>query len=236
MDGNRRWSRQEKSQNVHEGHKRGAGIARAVLTWWIGVALSCEANGSKTVPRTLTLWSLSADNIKRKQEEVEGLYRLHTMSMLGLRHAPFLHLFRIRIRVIGSRSAMATFPPELTEAIEKLERATSAYGIDGGGLDLQLAVGYGGQDETVDAVNALQARNAAISVDSISRETYTARNRLAPVDLVLRTSEHRTSGFLLWEAQGAELFFIDKLWPEFNEVDWLSAVRAFGMTEQRRGL
>jgi undecaprenyl diphosphate synthase len=102
-------------------------------------------------------------------------------------------------------------------------------------MELQLAIGYGGQDEVVEAVQRLTEKGEPVSAAALTRETDTARNGLPPVNLILRTSERRTSGFMLWETQSAELYFVDKLWPDLTEIDWLNSIHAFGRTEQRFG-
>jgi len=234
MDGNRRYARGNGFKSVLVGHARGAAIAASVLTWWANLAAFCDSQNSTPGPRVLTLWALSSDNLKRPKDELDGLLLLLARELRMLALSALVHQLKIRVCVIGSASATRQFPEALQDAIAMVEHETARYSSVNG-LILQIAVGYGGQEEIVDGVRRLAARGEEVTVASLSRQTYSALNGVAPVNLIVRTSERRTSGFLLWETQGAEICFIDKLWPELTEMDWLSAVRMYGRTEQRFG-
>jgi tritrans,polycis-undecaprenyl-diphosphate synthase [geranylgeranyl-diphosphate specific] len=235
MDGNRRFARWHKFSSVLVGHARGAATAAFLLVWWVDSVALCQAKELQQAPRVLTLWALSSDNLKRPKDELDGLLTLLTQELTALAYSPLIHHLRIRVRVIGSSAALTRFPESPRRAITELEHATATYNLDGSGLMLQLAIAYGGQDEVVEAVHRLSAQGEQVTAQALSRETYSARNGVPPISLILRTSERRTSGFMLWETQGAELYFADKLWPELNELDWLDAIRSFGKTEQRFG-
>ncbi|KAH7102081.1 putative undecaprenyl diphosphate synthase-domain-containing protein [Auriculariales sp. MPI-PUGE-AT-0066] len=197
MDGNRRFARSHKYPSVILGHQRGAATAADLLVWWADLVSFCHSNGSQQSPRVLTLWALSSDNLKRPQDELEGLLDLLTQEIVILANSPLVHHLRIHVRVIGSVAAMASFPHALREAIEGLESATSLYRYDDRGLTLQLAIAYGGQDEVVEAVQRVTARGEPVTAQALGRETYSARNGVPPVGLIIRTSERRTSGFML---------------------------------------
>jgi len=234
MDGNRRYARSHGLKSVILGHTLGVAVATSLLTWWVDLASFCNAYGPAPGPRVLTLWALSSDNLKRPKSELDGLLLLLAREFRMLAISALAHQLQIQVRVIGSVTVMRQFPESLQDAIALLEHETGRYSSSNG-LILQIAVGYGGQDEIVDGVRRLTARGEEVTVASLARQTYSALNGVAPVNLIVRTSERRTSGFLLWETQGAEICFINKLWPELNEMDWLSAVRLYGRTEQRFG-
>ncbi|PPQ78863.1 hypothetical protein CVT25_002431 [Psilocybe cyanescens] len=228
MDGNRRYAR-NLGQPIIVGHQRGAQTAGNILEWWLRFMPNAAKYSHKSLgPQYLTVWAFSAENFKRTQEELDGLFRLMTAEFKSLAYTSIVHLFQIRVRVIGSRDGL---PRELLDSIELLEETTGMYSR----LYLQVAVGYGGRDEIVRSVNSALARGEEITEDAISRGTFCASVGVPPVDLIVRTSERRTSGFFLWDTQTAELHFINKLWPELNEGDWLDAVASFAVREMRGG-
>jgi len=95
-----------------------------------------------------------------------------------------VHLFQMRIRVVGSREGL---PRELLDAIELLEETTNKYSR----LFLQVAVGYGGRDEIVHSVRSVIARGEEVTEDSISQRTFCSQIGVPPVELIVRTSERR---------------------------------------------
>ncbi|CAK5283454.1 unnamed protein product [Mycena citricolor] len=222
MDGNRRFARRRKEQ-VIAGHRTGAVTASRVVEWWL--------RHRDIGPQYLTCWAFSSDNFARPAAERDGLFGLMTSEFKALAFSSVVHLYRIRITFIGSENARTKLPPTLVEAMELVEQVTRGYDS----LFLQIAVGYGGREEIVDAVNSLHNRQERISEASISREMYGRGCGIPPVDLIVRTSEKRTSGFLLWDSQAAELHFIDKLWPELSELDWLQTLDAYAKREIRGG-
>ncbi|KIY53049.1 undecaprenyl pyrophosphate synthase, UppS, partial [Fistulina hepatica ATCC 64428] len=237
MDGNRRYARRL-GQPVLYGHGKGAITASNVLEWWVKYVPDTYdyPAPSRFLPKAITLWAFSSENFNRPDAERDGLLHMMAAEFRSLAHTAFIHLFRIQVKVIGS--SRDQLPPELVDAIELLEESTAKYD----NLFLQLAVGYGGRREIVDSVNRLLAQNGPgkevveISEADITRETYCGQVNIPPCQLIIRTSERRTSGFFLWDTQIAELFFIDKLWPELNEIDWLNALRSYAHREYRGGL
>ncbi|CAK5283456.1 unnamed protein product [Mycena citricolor] len=222
MDGNRRFARRRNEQII-AGHRTGAVTASRVVEWWL--------RHRHIGPRYLTCWAFSSDNFARPTAEQDGLFGLMTSEFKALAFSSVVHLYRIRITFIGSANARTKLPPTLVEAMDFVERVTGGYDA----LFLQIAVGYGGREEIVDAVKSLQDRQERISEASVSREMYGREQGIPPVDLIVRTSEKRTSGFLLWDSQAAELHFIDKLWPELSELDWLQTLDAYAEREIRGG-
>lgn len=184
MDGNRRYAR-NLGKPIIVGHERGAQTAGKVLEWWLRFmpnTARCSRRGPG--PQYLTVWAFSAENFKRTQDELDGLFRLMAAEFKSLAYTSIVHLFQIRVRVIGSRDGL---PRELLDSIELLEETTSTYSR----LYLQVAVGYGGRDEIVRSVNNALARGEAVTEDAISRGTFCAKVGVPPVDLIVRTSERR---------------------------------------------
>ncbi|KAF7334704.1 Alkyl transferase [Mycena venus] len=228
MDGNRRYARQL-GQPVLAGHAKGAATASKVLEWWIRHLPPAVNHPSSGFPKYMTCWAFSSENFHRRAAERDGLFALMTDEFKSLAFTSLIHLFRIRVSFIGADRHK--FPPELCQAMIFAEEATEKYDS----LFLQIAVGYGGREEVVSAVRHLIAEGKEITEHNISEETYCQRRGVPPVNLIIRTSERRTSGFFLWDTQTAELHFVDKLWPQLTELDWLHAIESFTRREIRGG-
>ncbi|MFA5550890.1 MAG: polyprenyl diphosphate synthase [Trueperaceae bacterium] len=226
MDGNRRFARAV-GLDVKAGHDHGAGKAREVLDW-------CLELGIKHV----TLWGFSTENKGRAPDEVSHLHELFAAQARSLLNDDRLHANKVRVRVIGD---IGDFPESAKQALREMEEATKDYD----GMSVNIALGYGGREEIVDAVKSLltdEGANGAtaaelaerVNVEEITRRLYTAG--LPDPDFVIRTSgEVRLSGFLLWQTAYSEFYFCDANWPEFRKVDFLRAVRSFQARERRFG-
>jgi short-chain Z-isoprenyl diphosphate synthase len=221
LDGNRRWARAVGHQPA-AGHRRGADKIAEFLGW-------SEEMGVKLV----TLWMLSTDNLSRDPAEVAELVGIIDQAVTGL-----ADIGRWRLRAVG---ALDLLPYETVERLADAEARTAAIQ----GMDVNVAIGYGGRREIADAVRALLRAKAAagvslerladtIDVEQIAEHLYT-RGQPDP-DLVIRTSgEQRLSGFLLWQSVHSEFYFCEAYWPDFRRVDFLRALRSYAARERRRG-
>ncbi|KAJ7240802.1 Decaprenyl diphosphate synthase-like protein [Mycena rebaudengoi] len=219
MDGNRRYARQL-GQPVLAGHAKGAVTASNVLEWWIKYIPNTLTRTSTDVhPKYLTCWAFSSENFGRAPHEQDGLFSMMAAEFKSLAFTGLVHLFRIRICFIGGDRYR--FPAELLHAMDLVEKLTASYDS----LFLQIAVGYGGREEIVSAVKGLVDQGEDITEQSISSHTYCQQRGIPPVSLIIRTSERRP----------AELHFVDKLWPQLTEVDWLYALRSYSWREMRGG-
>ncbi len=226
MDGNRRFARAA-GLDVKTGHDYGAGKAREVLDWCLELGI-----------RHVTLWGFSSDNRGRAPDEVGHLHALFGEQARSLLNDERLHANRVRVRVIGD---IADFPADAKAALAAMEAATADYD----GMAVNVALGYGGREEIVDAVRRLVGEQLdaggdaadvarSITTEGITRHLYTAG--MPDPDFVIRTSgEVRLSGFLLWQTAYSEFYFCDANWPEFRKVDFLRAVRAYQARERRFG-
>lgn len=178
----------------------------------------------------LTVFAFSSENWRRPQEEVSLLMKLFAQSLEAWTEP--LRRAGVSLRVIGDKSA---FSESLRSAIEQAEEKTSG----GSRLKLNIAANYGGRWDMAQA-----ARKAAESGVDVTVESIEANLSLADcpdVDLMIRTGgEQRISNFLLWQSAYAEMYFTDKLWPEFGEKDLDEALnwyegreRRFGMTSEQ---
>ncbi|KAH8810089.1 Decaprenyl diphosphate synthase-like protein [Flagelloscypha sp. PMI_526] len=223
MDGNRRYARQL-GRTVLFGHNRGARKAADVRAYWMQTATCTDDN----LPQAMTVWAFSSDNHKRSVEEVHGLFKILSSEFMDMAYCPLIHFFQIRVRIIGSKQRL---PSTLLNAIDILERATERYSK----FYYQIAVGYGGKLEVVEAVKEITAKGEDVTEKAIEAHTICAKIGVPPVDLIVRTSERRTSGFFLWGTQSAELHFIDKLWPLLTFKDWCDSLLEFNTREVRNG-
>jgi len=222
MDGNRRFAARA-GMAVADGHARGRDTLEELLDWCLDLGI-----------RILTVYALSTENLNRPKEELDGLMELFDRALRDLATDERVHRHGIRVRVFGKREIL---PETVREAIDIAERATEGYSA----YRYNVALGYGGRDEIVDAIRALarEVRNGSLEPDQIdteavSRHLYTAD--LPDPDLVFRTSgEERISNFLLWQSAYSELYFSDVMWPGLTRTDFLRAIRSFQMRRRRYG-
>jgi short-chain Z-isoprenyl diphosphate synthase len=227
LDGNRRWATREGHTDVREGHRRGADKIDELIDWChdLGVA-------------ELTVWALSGENLARPDAELRGLLDVVADKLDALTDRAAQPEHEMRIQVFGR---LDTLPERLRAAIERAESSTA----QNGGLRLNIALGYSGRDELVDAcrsmVSTLVSEGTApeemaerVTSDVLEAHLYTA-GRPDP-DLIIRTSgELRLSGFLPWQSAHSEFYFTDVYWPAFRELDFLRALRTFQQRERRFG-
>jgi short-chain Z-isoprenyl diphosphate synthase len=227
LDGNRRWANLAGLREPGAGHRRGADKLDELLGWCGGLGID-----------ELTVWALSSENLQRSEEEVGALLTIVSEKLSSLAKAACPGSRAIRIRVFGRLEAL---PASVAETMHRVEAETAANQ----GLSLNVALGYSGRDELVDATRALIASLAAAGVAAgemaahvdeaaLARHLYTAEH--SDPDLIIRTSgEMRLSGFLPWQSSHSEFYFTDVYWPAFRELDFLRAVRTFPQRERRFG-
>ncbi|MEL7310606.1 MAG: polyprenyl diphosphate synthase [Pseudomonadota bacterium] len=220
MDGNGRWARR-RGLPRNFGHRSGVKAVRAAVR-----------RAAERGVEHLTLFAFSSENWKRPATEVTGLMKLFLDALQ--REVAELHENRVSLRFIGDLSRLST---RLQTAMADAEQLTA----DNDGLRLNIAVGYGGRWEIVEAAKAMAQRVAAgeMSADEIDEAALSGTMSLAEgpdPDLVIRTGgEQRASNFLLWHMAYSELYFSDLLWPDFDAqaldsaLDWYQGrVRRFG--------
>ncbi len=223
LDGNRRWARKVGFTDPNEGHRAGAAHITELLSW-------CHQAGVKVV----TLWLLSTDNLRRPAEELEPLLDI-IMDVVDELAAPGQHW---KLRIVG---ALDRLPDAMKTRLTAAELRTG----DRTGVEVNIAVGYGGRQEIADAVKSLLRERVAqgtpleevieeVDVDSIGEHLYTSGQR--DPDLVIRTSgEQRIGGFLMWQSVHTEFYFCEAYWPDFRRVDFLRALRDYAARHRRFG-
>jgi short-chain Z-isoprenyl diphosphate synthase len=223
LDGNRRWARDAGFADVNTGHRVGAAKIADLLAW-------CDEAGVEVV----TLFLLSTDNLTRPADELDPLLEIivDVVDELSGPATPW------RLRVVG---ALDLLPRPMAERLA----TAAARTLDRAGMQLNVAVGYGGRQEIADAVRKLLLQHAetgtsieelaeVLDVDHIAAHLYTSGQ--PDPDLVIRTSgEQRLSGFLLWQSAHSEFWFCEAYWPEFRKVDFLRALRDYAARHRRFG-
>lgn len=176
----------------------------------------------------MSAFIFSTENWSRTQEEVSYLMRLITRGLEE--YLDEFHQKGIKILVLGSTDKLS---PKVIKAIDK---AVSKTRRNSNGT-LALCFNYGGQQEIVDAVKKMTEKK--ISPEETTPERFSDflyHPEVPPIDLLVRTSgEQRLSGFMLWRAAYAELYFVDKYWPDFNSEDMDSAVDEYARRLRRYG-
>lgn len=221
MDGNGRWAQQRKLPRI-AGHNRGVESLRTVVEY-------CAAN---EIP-ILTLFAFSSENWRRPATEVKFLMSL--LNKLLLEEVHQLHSNNVKLRVIGDQQNLA---PILQQAIHTAQELT----INNSGLQLNIALNYGGRWDIVNATRAVCAQVVAgeLQLDQINETTVAAKMMLHDLpepDLLIRTSgEQRISNFLLWQLAYTELYFTPVLWPDFGVNDLQLALEFYAGRERRYGL
>ncbi len=227
LDGNRRWASLVGLREPGAGHRRGADKLGELIGWCSGLGIG-----------ELTVWALSTENLSRPGAEIAALTDILSEELGALSRRTATNGTAIQIRVFGRLEAL---PAGLAETARRVQAET----VGNAGLRLNIALGYSGRDELVDAMRGLIRSLAAaglpsramaehVDAQAIARHLYTADH--SDPDLIIRTSgEMRLSGFLPWQSSHSEFYFTDVYWPAFRELDFLRAVRTFQQRERRFG-
>ena len=220
MDGNRRWAKKRRLEALL-GHDRGAETLKEITK-------SC----ADAQINWLTVFAFSSENWTRPGHEVAGLMRL--IARFIDTQAQELLDANVRLRIIGRRDR---FADDLCASIQTLEQRSSKNT----GLNLTVALDYGGRQDIASAALALakEVEAGMLAADDVNDDLLKSRMStkiLPPVDLLIRTGgEKRLSNFLLWDLSYAELFFSEKLWPDFTRSDLFDAITSFQGRQRRFG-
>lgn len=220
MDGNGRWARKRMLPRI-AGHHAGVKTVDRIVTF-------CRKLGIEA----LTLYSFSSENWRRPQTEIGAL--MNILREYTQKELSRMLQENIRLNVIGRLEDIPQFAAEeVRSAMMKTKNNT--------GMTLTLALSYGSRDEIARAIRKI-ARDAAdglIKPEELDEEKisfYMDTNGLPDPDLLVRTSgELRISNFLLWQIAYTELYFTEKLWPDFMEEDLAEAILSYQKRERRYG-
>jgi len=220
MDGNGRWAR-KRAMPRKAGHRSGVKAARRIV----------ETAAQRGVSY-LTLFAFSSENWARPEDEVSSLMKLFFEALQ--REIRDLHRNNVKVTFIGAREQLQ---PGLVDRIRESEALTAGNT----GLNLVVAVAYGGRWDIVNAARRIAARvkDGELMVQQIDDSLFASvlqTDGIPNPDLLIRTGgEQRISNFLLWDLAYAELYFSDRLWPDFGEAEFDDAVRHYAQRQRRYG-
>ncbi len=213
MDGNGRWGiKKKKTRNY--GHSEGVKIVEKIIE---------EAISNKI--KYLTLYTFSTENWKRPKREISFL-----IYLLEKYIDQQLHKFvkkNIKLKIIGN---INKFPNSLKKKIIKAEKLTKSKDQ----IQINIALNYGSKEEIIHSVKKLINISARINEKNISNNLYT-KNIPDPEILIRTGNRFRLSNFLLWQSSYAEIFFIKKLWPDFNKNDFRKIIIKFKQMRRNFG-
>ena len=206
MDGNGRWGLKKKNSRNY-GHLKGINTVETVIRFSI----------IKKIPY-LTLYTFSTENWKRPENEINFLFDLIRKSLK--KKINKIVKQGIKINIIGKKKGL---PNDILNIIKLIEKKTK----NNKKIILNLALNYGSKEEIVDACKSLIFKKTKkINVINFEKELYT--KNIPDPDILIRTGgTRRLSNFLLWQIAYTEIFFINKLWPDFNEKDFNKIVNKF---------
>lgn len=220
MDGNGRWA-ESRGLPRKEGHLAGTRVLKRVT----------QKAGELGV-KALTVYAFSTENWKRPGREVDFL--MHLFQQTLIRQTRDLDENNVRVKVIGQRENLGS---GILSAIRKIEEITATNS----GLQLNIAFNYGGKAEIIDIIKKVKilSEQGKIDLTSLTEkdlDQFLYNADYPEVELLIRTGgEKRLSNFLLWQTAYAELFFIEKYWPDFTGEDLLEAIKIFQQRNRRFG-
>ena len=206
MDGNGRWGLKKKGSRNY-GHLKGIKTVETVI----------RLSGKLKIP-FLTLYTFSTENWKRPQSEINFLFNLIRKSLK--KKLKTIIKQGIKINVIGKKEGL---PEDIKKTIKTIEKKTLNNQV----ITLNLALNYGSKEEIINACKMLVNNNKKdINIKNFEKKLYT--KGIPDPEILIRTGgTRRLSNFLLWQLAYTEIFFVDKLWPDFNEIDFKKIINKF---------
>ena len=212
MDGNGRWGK-KRNKGRNFGHLKGVETVKKIVKATIKIGIP-----------VVTFYVFSTENWKRPKSEINFLFKL--IINYFKREQKSVESNGIKINIIGQS---AKLPGRIKKVLNQISNLTK----DNKKIIVNLAINYGSKNEIVEAVKKTVKKNK-ITPSSIEKNLYT-KNLLNP-DILIRTGGHkRLSNFMLWQLAYAEIYFLDKLWPDFNEKDLRKIVKNFANIKRNFG-
>ncbi len=213
MDGNGRWGlKKKKSRNY--GHKKGLEVVEEIIDISI-----------KKKIKYLTLFVFSTENWKRPQREIK--YLLSLLSLYIDKETDNLIKKNIKIKVIGNT---LKFPKLLRNKLKKIQNLTK----NSNKIQINMALNYGSHQEILNSFKLIKKKNLSINKKNIENHLYT-KGTPYPEILIRTGNTNRISNFLLWQLYYSEIFFIKKMWPEFNKNDFVKIIKDFIKIKRKFG-
>ena len=204
MDGNGRWGLNHKNSR-NAGHRAGLNTVERIIKQSI-----------KNKIKFLTLFAFSTENWKRPKKEINYLFNL--LENFLINKIDDLHKQNIKLKIIGTKN----FSKKLNLLLNLAEKKTSKNSK----IQINLALNYGAKFELISAIKKLQKNKKRINEKNIENFLYT--KNIPDPDLMIRTGNtKRLSNFLLWQLAYSEIFFEKKMWPDFNDKDYLKIIKEY---------
>ena len=213
MDGNGRWALQKgKSRNY--GHQCGLRVIEKIVDYSIKKKISY-----------LTLFTFSSENWKRPKKEVNFLFKL----LENYFKKNLLKVIRngIKVKIIGNKSRLAINLRKIIKLAENKTRKNKK-------ISVQLALNYGSKQEIINSMKIVNKKKQKITIKNFEKNLYTSG--FPDPDILIRTGcQKRLSNFLLWQIAYAEIFFVKKMWPDFNNNDFQKILNKFKKIKRNFG-
>ena len=214
MDGNGRWGLKEKGSRNY-GHLQGIKTVETVIKYSL----------TQKIPH-LTLYTFSTENWKRPDSEISFLFDLIRKSLK--KKIKKIIKQGIKVRIIGKKRGL---PKDILEIVKLIEKKT----LNNKRITLNLALNYGSKEEIINACKSLVLKKGKkINTSNFEKDLYT-KNIPDPEILIRTGGTKRLSNFLLWQLAYTEIFFVDKLWPDFNENDFNRIIIKFNKIKRNFG-
>lgn len=214
-DGNRRFAKRNLI-SIDAAYQKGFDKAEEVFDWCL----------EQPEMKSATIYALSTENLNRSQMELNTLFGMYDKHFRELAKSRKIHDNEVRVKVIGDYARLAP----IHGAIDELHMSTCNYDK----FTVYIALGYGGRQEILQAVKRayIEGKIAQLNEESIRNYLYQPND----LDLLIRTgSTPRLSNFLPWQSAYTELYFSNKLWPEFTREDFNAAIEAYNNVKRNFG-
>ena len=222
MDGNTRWA-ENKNLDKNDGHKEGVKKARLAVEFFLENKI-----------KNLTLFAFSTENWGRQKKEVKALLKLFLEAINE--QTPDLIKNKVKLNFIGD---ISRFDKVLINKIKSSQIKTSKYDSK---MSLNIAISYGGRWDIEQALKSIvkdiSKRKIKIkNIDESLITDYLSTSMIPDPDLIIRSAgEQRISNFFLWQAAYSEIYFLKKLWPDFDEADFEKALDEYALRKRKFGV
>ena len=222
MDGNTRWA-ENKNLDKNDGHKEGVKKARLAVEFFLENKI-----------KNLTLFAFSTENWGRQKKEVKALLKLFLEAINE--QTPDLIKNKVKLNFIGD---ISRFDKVLINKIKSSKIKTSKYDSK---MSLNIAISYGGRWDIEQALKSIvkdiSKRKIKIkNIDESLITDYLSTSLIPDPDLIIRSAgEQRISNFFLWQAAYSEIYFLKKLWPDFDETDFKKALDDYALRKRKFGV
>ena len=222
MDGNTRWA-ENNNLDKNDGHKEGVNKARLAVEFFLENKI-----------KNLTLFAFSTENWGREKKEVKALLKLFLEAINE--QTPDLIKNKVKLNFIGE---ISRFDKALINKIKSSQTKTSKYVSK---MSLNIAISYGGRWDIEQALkmivkDILKRKIKVKNIDESLIDNYLSTSLIPDPDLIIRSAgEQRISNFFLWQAAYSEIYFSKKLWPDFNEKDFIKALDEYALRKRKFGV